>query len=165
MLEAKEYAKIFADRIAKGAFLTTCDGQKSDTMTIGWGCVGYMWAIPTVTVMVRQTRLTKENLNQVKSFTISVPVDDSYKDAIALCGTKSGRDLDKFAAAGLKCKASKAGTTPVIDGKGLLQLECTVLYERLMDVDALAPELKDKWYRGDTEHTIYVAKITDAYLD
>ena len=25
MLEAKEYAKIFADRIAKGAFLTTCD--------------------------------------------------------------------------------------------------------------------------------------------
>ena len=150
MLEAKEYAKIFADRIAKGAFLTTCDGQKADTMTIGWGSVGYMWAIPTVTV---------------KSFTISVPVDDSYKDAIALCGTKSGRDLDKFAAAGLKCKASKAGTTPVIDGKGLLQLECTVLYERLMDVDALAPELKDKWYTGDTEHTIYVAKITDAYLD
>jgi hypothetical protein len=40
MLEAKEYAKIFADRIAKGAFLTTCDGQKSDTMTIGWGSVG-----------------------------------------------------------------------------------------------------------------------------
>ena len=150
MLEAKEYAKIFADRIAKGAFLTTCDGQKADTMTIGWGSVGYMWAIPTVTVI---------------SFTISVPVDDSYKDAIALCGTKSGRDLDKFAAAGLKCKASKAGTTPVIDGKGLLQLECTVLYERLMDVDALAPELKDKWYTGDTEHTIYVAKITDAYLD
>ena len=46
MLEAKEYAKIFADRIAKGAFLTTCDGQKADTMTIGWGSVGYMLGHP-----------------------------------------------------------------------------------------------------------------------
>lgn len=165
MLEAEKYAAIFASRIQKGAFLTTCDGQKANTMTIGWGSIGVMWAKPTVTVMVRQSRFTKENLNKVKHFTISVPVDDSYKDAIALCGSKSGRDIDKFAAAGLNVKAAKNGSTPVIDGKGLLQLECDVVYERRIDTAALAPELTEKWYPDDDDHTYYIAIITDAYLD
>jgi flavin reductase (DIM6/NTAB) family NADH-FMN oxidoreductase RutF len=162
-VEAAEYGKIFMDRLGSGAFLTTSDGTKANTMTVSWGNLGIMWKSPIVTVMVRQTRYSKENLNKVKAFTLSVPMDDTYAAALAICGSKSGRDTDKYAATGLTTAAPQTGIVPVIAGAGLLHFECTVVYERLMDVSALSDDLQTAWYGKDTAHTIYVGKINAVY--
>lgn len=162
MIQASEYGKIFNDRLNKGAFLNTSNGQKANTMTVSWGSIGIMWGAPTVTIMVRQTRYSKENLNTIKAFTLSVPMDDSYQDALALCGSKSGRDIDKYAAAGITPQAPKTGIVPVIGGGPFLQIECSVVYERNMDLACLNPAERKTWY-GDTEHTFYIGKINAVY--
>lgn len=163
-MQPSEYGKIFNERLGKGAFLNTGDAQHANTMTVSWGNMGIMWGAPIVTVMVRQTRYSKENLNTLKAFTLSVPMDDSFKEALAVCGSKSGRDLDKYAAAGLTTAAPQTGVVPVIAGGPFLQIECEIVYERLMDTDCLAADLKEKWYSKDTDHTIYIGKINAVYV-
>ncbi len=164
-VQADEYGKIFAERLGKGAFLTTSDGTKANTMTVSWGNLGIMWGSPIVTIMVRQTRFSKENLDKVKAFTLSIPRDDSFQKALALCGSRSGRDMNKFAAAGIGTKAPQTGIVPVISSGPFLHFECTVAYERLMDTQALTEELRDKWYGSDAPHTIYVGTVHAVYTD
>mgnify|MGYP000084460845 CR=1 FL=1 len=83
-------------------------------MTIGWGSLGFKWGQPTFTVMVRQSRYTKELIDANPEFTVSFPVKEGFAQALGLCGSKSGRDLDKFAAAGLTTKAGESVSIPVI---------------------------------------------------
>ena len=43
-----------------GAFLTVKSGDRVNTMTIGWGTIGFMWGKPIMTVMVRYSRHTHQ---------------------------------------------------------------------------------------------------------
>ena len=102
--------------LAKGAFLTTAAGGRHNTMTIGWGALGNIWGKPVFTVMVRHSRYTHELIEAHNEFTVSFPLTAAFSKALGLCGSKSGRDMDKFAAAEitpaegrpLKCPSSKA---------------------------------------------------------
>ena len=74
--------------------LTAGNQEKLNTMTIGWGGLGTLWGKPVCTVYVRPERYTYEFMESHEYFTVSV-FGDEYKKAMAVCGTKSGRDLDK----------------------------------------------------------------------
>ena len=90
MLKPEEYSKIFAEQLPKGVFLTSSDGKQANSMAISWGSVGVMWGIPSVIVMVRETRFTKGILDAGLGFTVSLPLDNTFAKAVAICGTKSG---------------------------------------------------------------------------
>lgn len=51
--------------------LVTC-GEKEDynTMLIGWGGLGTMWAKPSCTIYIRDSRYTKEYLDKNEYFTV-----------------------------------------------------------------------------------------------
>jgi len=181
----EEYGQLFTSIIGKGIFLTTTDGIKPDTMTISWGEMGVVWGAPSVTVMVRKSRYTHGNLDKVKAFTLSIPLDESMKKALAYCGSNSAFNVDKFANTDLKIVASQTGTVPVVGsdasypsshpavgGDGsvsakapFLYLECIVQYEQDMDVAALADEARIKFYPDEDIHTFYVGKISAAYME
>ena len=90
-----EHAKEVLQILQKGAFLTTHADGKTNTMTIGWGYLGYSWRKPVFGVMVRHNRYTHQLLDKNPQFTITLPKEDLSKE-LAFCGTKCGADTDKI---------------------------------------------------------------------
>ncbi|MBP1764572.1 MAG: flavin reductase domain protein FMN-binding protein [Firmicutes bacterium] len=159
----QEYASTVLETISKGAFLTTSSGGRSNTMTIGWGSIGVMWGLPVFTVMVRQSRFTYELIENSNAFTVSIPLHDMQTE-LALCGSKSGRDMDKFSAAKLQPQPGKKVAVPVIGGCGL-HYECEILYKNLMDPAQLDASVQQNFYKAGDYHTYYYGKIVACYLD
>lgn len=160
-LTYEQLAAEAAPLIPKNAFMTTAHDGKTNTMTIGWGSVGIMWGKPVFTAMVRHSRFTKELVEKSGEFTITLPLTD-MKEALALCGSKSGRDMDKIAAAKLTLSDSQAISTPVIAISGL-QLECKVVFTQTMLPENLDTAYQNKWYAAGDYHTMYFGEIVAAY--
>ncbi|WP_352404573.1 flavin reductase family protein [Sporanaerobacter acetigenes] len=157
----------------RGAFLTVKDNDgKVNTMTIGWGNIGYDWERPIFTVLVRESRYTHTLLENAEDFTVSIPLDDKMNKALGFCGSKSGRDLDKFEECKLPMVESKVVKSPTI-GNCQMVYECKIVYKQFMDLELLDEEIKKKWYveedskwykPGDC-HTIYYGEIVNCYCN
>ena len=147
--------------LPKGAFLTTAADGKVNTMTIGWGSIGTVWQKPCFMVMVRQSRYTHELIEKGTEFTVSIPVNE-MKKALGLCGTKSGRDMDKISAAGLTLLPGKVVGVPVIKGCGL-HFECKIVYKQTMEQNLLEANNDKAWYANGDYHTLYYGEIVAAY--
>lgn len=151
------------EKLPKGIFLNTKADGKVDTMIIGWGAVGNVWGKPVMMVMVRKSRYTKTLLDKSMEFTVSIPMHDMRK-AIGICGTKSGRDIDKFAEAALTAQPGQKIDTPVIADAGL-HIECKVVYHQDMLPKNLDKVYTDRWYDDNDWHTLYYGEIVAAYRD
>jgi len=158
-----KYAKEITEILSKGAFLTTEVDGSINTMTIAWGTVGFMWGKPVFMAMVRPNRFTYECLEKSGQFTVSIPFKDMSK-ALGICGSQSGRDTDKLAAANLTTVPGKKISTPVIADCGL-HYECRVVYKQKMSAELLTTDLQEKWYADGTYHTLYWGEILTTYVD
>ncbi|MGE5379470.1 MAG: flavin reductase family protein [Methylocystaceae bacterium] len=153
----------FLEQLPKGAFLTVQDRQgRVNTMTIGWGATGIVWSKPALMVMVRKSRYTYQLINDADSFTISLPLNGQLKKELGLCGTKSGRDYDKFKEFGLTVSPGRETTSPVVAGCDLY-CECRLLYQQSMDLQQLNGAVRDKWYADQDYHTMYYGEIVAFY--
>lgn len=158
--EAKEVLQI----LRKGAFLTARSADKTNTMTIGWGYVGWAWAKPVFGVMVRHNRFTHELLERHGEFTVTLPREDMSKE-LAFCGVHSGRDTDKIGACRFSLLPGKTVSVPLIACRGL-QYECKVLCKTEMSPVALQTQIRETWYEkepGDY-HTFYFGEVTACYV-
>lgn len=160
--EYSEYIKKAAEILPKGAFLTTKNHDKINTMTIGWGSFGFEWGIPTAEVMVRQSRFTKKALDKNLEFTITFPLDDTMKQALSYCGQKSGKDTDKIKDCSLKVIPANEIDTPVISCRSIV-MECKIVTRMTMDDTLTKKEILDKWYKNGDLHTIYCAEVVACY--
>lgn len=158
-----EYAKETIEILSKGAFLTTTVNGVTNTMTIAWGNLGFMWGKPVFTAMVRPSRFTYQCLEQSGEFTVSIPLKDMSK-ALGICGSQSGRDGNKLAAANLTTNPGKKISTPVIADCGL-HYECKVVYKQEMIPEQLATDLQEKWYAQGNYHTLFFGEILATYID
>jgi len=154
--------------VEKGALLTTKAGDKVNTMTIGWGHLGVEWSRPIFVVYVRQSRHTKAILDQNGEFTVNIPVGPIDKRILGLCGTKSGRDMDKVQELGLTQVEGQTVSVPAI-AELPLTLECKVIYQQDQDLSALEPAYRAHSYPAGTAeennfHTAYYGEITAAYI-
>ncbi len=149
--------------LKEGAFLTAGDSSKSNVMTIAWGSIGFIWGKPMFTVLVRPSRFTHRFMEEGSEFTVSVPVG-SMKEALALCGSKSGRDTDKVKAAGLTLQAGKKVATPVVAGCGVYY-ECRTVYKYELTPGRLDKGLEEACYKNGDYHTVYVGEIVAAYTE
>ena len=146
----------------QGAFLTVKDNDKVNTMTISWGSIGFMWQKPIFIAMVRKSRYTTELIEGADSFTISIPYGSDMKNALTICGTKSGRDLDKARAAEISFVPSNAVASPIVD-KCNMYYECKIVYKQPMDKEMLMPEIKKSMYSDNDYHTLYYGEIIACY--
>ena len=159
----EQYAPQVLKQLPKGAFLTVSHSGRDNTMTIGWGSLGVVWGKPIFSVLVRPSRYTFGLLEASGEFTVSVPLTDMTK-ALAICGSQSGRDIDKFAAAGLQKLPGIKLATPVIAGAGL-HYECKVVFSQPMDPTRLDAELGGTCYPCGDHHTIYYGLIEACWLE
>lgn len=153
-----EALRLFTERTP---LLTAGDQSACNTMTIGWGGLGELWQKPVCTVYVRQSRYTFQFLESHDYFTVSILPEDR-KDALRLCGTRSGRDTDKISSCGLTV-CYGAGNAPFFDEAELV-LVCRKLYaqdmkpEFVIDHGAAAP-----FYKEGDWHRMYIGEVVEAY--
>ncbi len=147
-------------KIKNGAFLTVKAGEAMNTMTIGWGLIGFIWQRSVFMVAVRNSRHTFSIIEKAADFTVSVPTRD-MKDDLMFCGTKSGRDLDKFKACNLIPVTAQQTVSPVLQLPGF-HLECWICFKAPMDPAYLDPALEDL-YPAKDYHTLYFGEIAACY--
>ena len=163
-----DYAGHILKVLDKGILLTTAAEGRQDTMVIGWGGLGVVWSKPVFKVLVRESRYTKELLDKNGEFTVNVPLAAVDKNIIAVCGTKSGRDIDKFKELGLHTQEGQTVAVPAIRELPLT-LECKVIYKQEQDPAAIDGGCYARFYakgsrnEGD-HHTVYYGEITAAYI-
>lgn len=148
-------------KITRGAFLTVRAGSQVNTMTIGWATVGFVWKKEVFMVAVRDSRHTFSLMENSDNFTVTIPLDTSSREAVMFCGTKSGRDFDKFKECGLRQKAAVHVSSPVIDIPGI-HYECRIIYKSPMDPASLDTAL-NKLYPERDYHTLYFGEILACY--
>ena len=167
MIDPFDYAGEFAKNMKRGILLTTKGRGMVDTMTIGWGTIGIEWGRPVFLAYVRESRVTKELLDENPEFTVNVPVGQVDGKILGFCGTKSGRDVDKIRELGLHLEEPVNITVPGIRELPLT-LECKVIYRNPQSTEGLPQEILDRYYpevngRRDA-HIAYYGEIVSAYI-
>lgn len=157
-----DLSKEMLEQLEKGAFITVKNNEKVNTMTIGWGSIGYIWNRPIFTVLVRYSRFTHDLLENTDEFTISVPTTNNLSKALGICGTQSGRDLDKIKAADLTLQESITIETPIIKECDL-HFECKIVHKQSMEPSLLNKKIKDDKYPDHDYHVIYYGEILETY--
>ena len=144
-------------KIGKEWMLVTAgDEEKHNTMTASWGGRGIMWGKNVVSVYIRPQRYTKEFVDANELFTLSF-YDESYRKALNICGSKSGKDCDKEAEAGLTPYYTD-GTTAFEEANMILV--CKKQYHQDMSSEHFDEKENDsRCYPGKDYHTMYMAEI------
>ena len=145
---------------AKQWLVLTCGDmarRRFNSMTVGWGSLGTMWGKPFAQVVVRPTRYTYEFMNSYDTFTLCA-FPESHRGAVELLGTKSGRDGDKIAEAGLTPVASSSVGAPCFVEAELV-IECRKIYRQDMDPANFADPAIQGNYPEEDYHRIYFGEI------
>lgn len=160
-VDYNETAPDSMNRIRKGAFLTVKSGDDLNTMTIGWATIGFVWRKPVMMVAVRSSRHTFGIMEKAGDFTVTVPLND-MKEEIAFCGSRSGRDENKFAACHLETAESRQVASPIIKTGGR-HYECRIVYKSAMDPAFLDESDDISLYPAKDYHTLYFGEIIACY--
>ena len=168
-----DYAGKIVESMKPGILATTKAGGKVNTMTIGWGTLGIEWNRPIFILYVRESRHTMQMLEENGEFTINVPVGEVDKSILSICGTKSGRDMNKIQELDLHLEEPMSISVPGI--KELpLTLECKVVYKQKQDLSAIPEKILNRFYPVEDDtlhpcsdrdyHIAYYGEIVNAYL-
>ena len=153
----------FDNLYTKGAFFTVGDEKKANTMTISWGSIGYMWRKPMFMAMIRESRYSNEFLGLGETYTVSIPYGDNKKAALGICGSKSGRDIDKEKEANIKFIPGRMVSTPVIEGCEKYY-ECKIVLKQEIDFNGMKEEVQKDFYpENETKHILYFGEIVAEY--
>ena len=157
-----DFLQAFGDR---NALLTAGDRERCNTMTIGWCQLGRLWNLPVCTVYVRPERYTYQFMESSDTFSVCVlPAGPREKQTMALCGSQSGRLVDKVRECGLTLLYG-AGDTPFFE-EAELAVICRKLYvQDMAPACVVAGEDKILPYYGKKGgwHRIYTGEIVEAY--
>lgn len=158
----REITDNFIRLIGQDWMLVTAGKQERfNTMTASWGGVGFLWNKPVVFVFVRPQRYTFEFMEANEGFTLSF-FPEGYRAALQLCGTVSGREVNKVEKAGLTPRILKSGEIGFEEAT--LILECRKLYVDRIKATAFREEtLSRQWYPEEDFHQMYVAEIVNAW--
>ena len=172
IIEEKSY-RIFDMFYKEWALVTAGNMQAFNSCTVGWGSFGTLWSTPklnrhTITVYLYPTRYTCDFFRESETFTVSF-FPKEYKKALAIMGSKSGRDCDKVKEAGLTPKP--IGQSVTYEEADLTFL-CRKLYQHQMTKEDIAPDIQEQYANtpegypvdenGDWHpHWIFIGEIID----
>jgi len=146
---------------AEWMLVTAGDEQSYNTMTASWGGLGVMWGKNIANVYIRPQRYTREFVDGNEYFTLSF-YDKEYKKALGICGSKSGRDVDKAAETGLTPYFVE-GTTAFAEANMILV--CKKQYRQEMGAEFFIEQENDKeFYPEKDYHIMYMAEVVKVFV-
>ena len=139
--------------------VTAGTGESFNTMTASWGGLGILWNKNVATIYVRPSRYTHDFIEREDRLTLSFYPEECRK-ALQICGSRSGRDCDKVAEAGLSPVELPGGAVTFAQAR--LTLECRKLFKTEMSEENFADkDIFHQWYNPEegAPHTIYILEI------
>ena len=138
--------------------VTAGDREGLNMLTASWGGVGVLWGKPVVTCYIRPTRYTLAFLEEKDCFTLSF-YEEHYRPQLNLCGTKSGRDIDKVRETGFTPAFAECGAPYFQEAR--LVLVCRKLYEDELRPENFVDKDVDKWYPDKDYHKVFIGEILE----
>lgn len=143
----------------KWMLVTGGNADGFNTMTASWGTFGVLWGKLVSQCFIRPSRYTYGFMEQGDYYTLCI-FGEGYRKALAYCGSKSGRDVDKV---------RETNLTPAVHSTGAIYFEeaelvfvCKKIYYQDFDSDKfLVPEIEENYPIKDY-HRIYIGEIVDA---
>ena len=146
------------------ALLAAGTADRCNPMTIGWLQTGRLWNLPVCTVYVRPERYTYQFMEENSYFTVSAFLKTA-DSPVKICGTKSGRDMDKVKECGLTVQTGAGGAPFFAEAE--LVLVCKTLYVQDMDPACVRPAGEEAvsplYGKMGGWHRIYTGEIVEAY--
>lgn len=134
---------------------------KWNCMTISWGFLGTMWHLPVAQTVVRPQRYTREFMDAYDTFTLCT-FPETYRPALKLLGSRSGRDSDKITESGLTPVAASAVAAPAFAEADLI-LECRKLFRQPMTPESILDARANDAYPTRDYHIIYIGEVVAAH--
>lgn len=133
-----------------------------NTMTASWGGFGFIWDGPVMMAVVRLSRYTLEFMEKYDYFTCSF-YPEKYRNALNICGAKSGRDIDKAKEAGLS-PVAVPGIPAVTFNEARLTLVARKLLHQDLSEDAFTdPKVYAANYADGNIHRLFIGTIEQYY--
>ncbi|MBQ6268798.1 MAG: flavin reductase [Bacteroidetes bacterium] len=130
---------------------------ESNMMTVSWGGIGILWNKPIAVCYIRPQRYTLDFVNKTGRFSLNFFNDNSHRDALNICGSTSGRDINKFVESKLTLKNDKEYAC--INEADLI-LNCNVLYvDELKENNFTNKEIVNVCYPKKDFHKIFIGEI------
>lgn len=159
--------------LKEGVLLTAKADDQVNSMTISWGMLGIEWGRPVFVTFLREHRFTKELIDKNGEFTVNIPYGQDAKDILNFCGTKSGRDVDKFQELGLTPVEAEKISVPAIRELPLTLSAKWFTSRSRIRIRSVKSE-KKIFYPADVDgsfhganrdyHTAYYGQILSAYI-
>ena len=154
-ITAKEIKENIIKSIADEWMLITAGDESGyNMMTASWGFMGEMWGEDTCIAMVRPQRHTMDFIDKNDYYTLSFYGDN--KDIHKVCGSMSGRDVNKTELTGL---------TPVFAHncvyfkEARLVIVCKKQYIGELKEEEFTDKTPLKWYENKDFHKMIFGKI------
>lgn len=161
-INARELKENFVKMISNDwALLTAGTKDNFNTMTVSWGGIGELWNKDVCFIFVRPQRYTYEFIEKNDYFSLSFFGGD-FKKELGICGSKSGRDVDKM---------SETGFIPIDLGNavGYEQAKVNIVLKKLayqdMKPDGFIDETIINNYVNNDFHRIYVGEIVKVIVE
>ena len=139
--------------------VTAGTAEHCNTMTASWGGLGVLWSAPAATCYIRPQRYTKEFIDREEYFTLSF-FSEEYRKQLSLCGSKSGREVDKVKECGFTVKTARCGA-PYFEEAEMV-LVCRKRFVQPLDPENIPPEVREKWYPNRDYSIMYIGEIVEA---
>jgi flavin reductase (DIM6/NTAB) family NADH-FMN oxidoreductase RutF len=162
--DIKDYNKNFFTEIDHTWGLITAGNKEIgyNGMTVSWGGIGEIWGKMVAFVFVRESRYTHEFLDKADNISISF-LPKELKQAHAIFGKLSGRNVDKFKETGLTPSYDENTNTYYVKEADRAFL-MKAIYHQNIPYDALPENVKERYYPTKDIHTMYICEIL-TYLE
>lgn len=127
----------------------------ANAMTASWGGLGVIWHKNVATVYVRPQRHTFSLMENSDVVSLCF-LGEQFRDALKLCGTKSGKDMDKISASGMS--VSFDGETPLINESKIV-LVCKKAYSDYIKEECFCDVSHLSSYPKKDYHKMYILEI------
>jgi flavin reductase (DIM6/NTAB) family NADH-FMN oxidoreductase RutF len=128
----------------QAVLVTAATSEKSNVNAVEW-IMPVSEKPPMLAISLRNTSLTLDLLCTSMEFVVAIPTE-KMRAAVALCGSTSGKFIDKFSEASLtQVKASKVGAPLLLEA--MANIECKVIN-----------------YTSAGDHTLVTAEVVEVHL-
>jgi len=153
--------------LLSGDWMLVTAGSTSawNTMTASWGGFAVAWNLDLAIALVRPSRYTYEFMEKSEGFTLSF-LREGMREALNVCGSKSGRDCDKAKEAGLTARdfGSPSGSPRIAFEEARLVIACRKVFAQDLAADSFVDRslLREHYAKGDL-HRLYAGAIEGAW--
>lgn len=139
------------------------NGGAPNTMTASWGCMGILWNKPVIIGFIRPQRFTFPFACADARLTFSF-LPEEHRAALRYCGSHSGREGDKFAAAGLTPLFADGDDPAPFPAEASLVVVGRKIYEDDLKEDCFLDPSIFTHYRGKDYHRFFICEIEEVLV-